>query len=144
MLKVSELFHPIFCSNGNFHFFLHWHRSGDSRKEDDIHTRVQLGKQTNKTSKELQINNKTCPQVWKAPVLAFYVLMFSFGIFAGVGEYSWTKTLYLKELNFPKRPAYWQLLKVWPELGLGQVYSKMTLFPHVLTFFSGKHARSCH
>ena len=35
------------------------------------------------------------PQVWKAPVLAFYVLMFFFGIFAGVGGsqnmkgYSW-------------------------------------------------------
>ena len=29
---------------------------------------------------------KTCTQVWKAPVLAFYILMFFFGIFAGVGE----------------------------------------------------------
>ena len=40
-------------------------------------------------------SHQKMPQVWKAPVLAFYVLMFFFGIFAGVGGsqnikwYSW-------------------------------------------------------
>ena len=38
-----------------------------------------------KERKEGKSNKKT--QVWKAPVLAFYVLMFFFGIFAGVGEF---------------------------------------------------------
>ena len=49
--RFRSLFHPIFCSNGNFHFLLHWHRGGNSRKEDDIHTRVQLGKHKNKQTK---------------------------------------------------------------------------------------------
>ena len=35
--------------------------------------------------KEEKTDKKT--QVWKAPVLTFYVLMFFFGIFAGVGEF---------------------------------------------------------
>ena len=89
----------IFCSNGNFHFLLHRHRGGNSGKEDDIQARVQLGKQKNrkrktnklgkqkKKAKEKEEKTGKKTQVWKAPVLAFYVLMFFFGIFAGVGEF---------------------------------------------------------
>ena len=44
-----------------------------------------VNRKRKKKRKEGKTNRKS--QVWKAPVLAFYVLMFFFGIFAGVGEF---------------------------------------------------------